>query len=66
MHRQLATIVLLPFIAVISISLAACSDEPRKLTIHEPGEYKGTIDPLLAKGQHPELNHRFMKVQADR
>jgi len=51
---------------LIFVSLAACSDEPRELTLHEPGEYKGTQDPLLAKGQHPELDNRFMKVQTDR
>ncbi len=50
----------------IFVGLAACSDEPRELTIHEPGEYEGTHDPLLAKGQHPELNNRFMIGQTDR
>ena len=58
--------ILLLLVAAVSWQLAGCSDEPRELTIHEPGEYKGTIDPLVAKGQHPELNHRFMKVQSDR
>ena len=51
---------------LVFIGLTACSDEPREFTIHEPGEYKGTQDPLLAKGQHQELDNRFMKVQTDR
>lgn len=48
------------------IGLAACSDESREFTRHEPGVYKGTQDPLLAKEQQQELNNRFMQVQTDR
>jgi hypothetical protein len=51
---------------LIFIGLTACSNEPRELTVHEPGEYKGTPDPLVAKGQHLELDKRFMQVQTDR
>ena len=66
MHRRLSTMILLLLVTVVSCLLAGCSDEPRELTIHEPGEYKGTIDPLIAKGQHPELNHRLIMIQSDR
>ena len=48
------------------IGLAACSDESREFTQHEPGVYKGTQDELLAKEQNQQLNDRFMKVQTDR
>jgi hypothetical protein len=51
---------------LIFTGLAACSDEPREFTMHKAGEYKGIRDPLLAKGEHQELNKRFMQVQADR
>ena len=50
----------------ISLGMTACSNEERELSFREPGEYKGTTDPLLAKGPHPELKNRFMKVQTDR
>jgi hypothetical protein len=62
MKRQLGIIASL----LVFAGLAACSDEPREFTMHEPGKYKGAEDPLLAEGQHPELNDRFMKVQTDR
>ena len=48
------------------IGLTACSDESREYTKYEPGVYKGTQDPLLAKKQQQELNDRFMQVQTDR
>ena len=51
---------------VVSLSLSACSDERRELTLHDPGEYKGATDPLLATGPHPELNERFKMIQTDR
>ena len=62
MKRYLCILVSLLFLT----GLSACSDEPREFTVHKPGEYKGTQDPLVAKGQHPELNDRLMKVQTDR
>ena len=46
--------------------LSACSEEPRDFTYYQPGEYKGTVDPLLNKDLHEELNNRFMLVQTDR
>ncbi len=48
------------------IGLTACSEEPRDFTYYQAGEYKGTVDPLLNKDLHKELNDRFMLVQTDR
>ena len=66
MHKKISTIVALLLSVSICFGLSACSEDQRELIIHEPGEYKGTTDPLLAAGQHPELNHRFKKIQTDR
>ncbi len=66
MHKNISTMIALLLSATIFLGLSACSEERRELTIHEPGEYKGATDPLLAAGPHPELNHRFMEVQTDR
>ncbi len=48
--------------------LAGCSSEPRGVTMHEPGVYKGDRDELLAKShqQQQALTDRFKLVQADR
>jgi hypothetical protein len=62
MKRYISAVVSL----LIFIGIAACSDDPRDFSIHEPGEYKGIEDPLLAKGEQQELKDRFMKVQTDR
>ncbi len=62
MNKNISTILALLMPITIFIGLSACSNEPRELTIHKPGDYKGTTDPLVAKGQHPELNHCFLKV----
>lgn len=49
--------------------LAGCYDEPGA-TVYEPGKYKGTNDPLLAKqrdaGHQKRLEERFTMVQTDR
>ncbi len=56
-------------LAVMSISLTACA-ERAEVTLHEPGVYKGSVDPLLAQQQNPEqiqtLQDRFAKGQSDR
>lgn len=52
--------------ALVLIGFAACSDESRNFTMHEPGVYKGTKDPLLAVKEHKELEARFKMVQTDR
>jgi hypothetical protein len=62
MKRYVSAVVLL----LIFIGIAACSDDPREFGIHEPGEYKGIEDPLLAEGEQQALKDRFMKVQTDR
>lgn len=62
MKKHLCILASLLFLA----GLAACSDESREYTQHEPGVYKGTQDPLLAIDNHQELNNRFMMVQTDR
>jgi len=53
--------------AALLAGLAACSLEPRSVTIHEPGVYKGMKDPLLARqDQEKVLADRFKLVQTDR
>ncbi len=51
------------------VGLSACYESP-DATLHEPGEYKGGRDPLLAKERTPEqqerLKERFTLVQTDR
>ena len=66
MHTSKSIILTLLLSTTIIIGLSACSEERRELTIHEPGEYKGATDPLLAAGPHPNLNPRFKKIQTDR
>jgi hypothetical protein len=53
--------------AVIALmGLIGCSSEPRGVTMHEPGVYKGAKDPLLAHERQQELIDRFKLVQTDR
>jgi uncharacterized protein YceK len=51
---------------IVLTGLAGCSTESRKTTIHEPGVYKGTKDPLLALKNQQELIDRLKLVQTDR
>ncbi len=46
--------------------LAGCSSEPRSVTMHKPGVYKGAQDPLLALKNQRALIDRFKLVQTDR
>lgn len=59
-----------PIIAacIVSLGLAACSNEPRSVTLHQPGVYKGDPDELIAKSQQQQqvLIDRFKLVQTDR
>jgi len=65
-----------PLIGGLSALLAAllflsgCYRAPWDVTWHEPHEYKGKQDPLLAKMQGEELRERlrerFQAVQTDR
>jgi len=51
---------------IVLSGLAGCSPEPRSVTMHEPGVYKGTLDPVLMQNQQQELINRFKLVQTDR
>jgi len=46
----------------LAIFLVGCYEDP-DVTVYEPGEYKGSKDPLLAKLEDPEfraeLDRRF-------
>jgi len=59
---------LIGVMAVVSC-LAGCS-ESATVTLHEPGQYKGKTDPLLAAasaaGHHERLNERLEMIQTDR
>ena len=56
--------IMMAFIAFTG--LIGCSSEPRSVTMHEPGVYKGTKDQLLAQQRQQELIDRFKLVQTDR
>ncbi len=67
MKRKFLTLLTASLALVLLAGLAACSLEPRSVTIHEPGVYKGMKDPLLARqDQEKVLVDRFKLVQADR
>jgi len=54
-------------IAVLLIVLqCGCSSEPRGITMHKPGIYKGDKDQLLALKNQQELIDRVMLGQTDR
>jgi hypothetical protein len=57
-----------PVLLMVAIlaGIAGCSPEPRSVTLHEPGVYKGGNDPLLAMTQQQVLVDRFKLVQTDR
>ncbi len=47
-------------------ALWGCCLESRKVTMHEPGKYKGVKDPLLALKNQQQLIDRLKLVQTDR
>ncbi|MGZ3635395.1 MAG: hypothetical protein ACXWMO_06685 [Syntrophales bacterium] len=49
----------------VMMGLVACSSESRNVTVHKPGVYKGTKDPLLALNKQQELIDRLKLVQTD-
>ena len=54
-------------LSIVLVGLAGCSSESRKTTMHEPGVYKGSKDPLLAQREQQQvLIDRFRLVQTDR
>ena len=53
---------------VLAAGLAGCWDST-DVTVHNPGEYKGPPDPLLAQSASARagtLNERFQRGQVDR
>lgn len=56
-------------ILIISSSLAACYEDV-SVSLYEPGEYKGVVDPLVSLSKSPahkeRLRKRFKMVQTDR
>ena len=52
-----------------TIAIGGCYEDP-DITLHDPGVYRGTTDPLLAKQANPEqqakLAERFRQGQSDR
>jgi hypothetical protein len=56
-------------LAFLPMSLTACA-ERAEVTLHEPGVYKGSGDPLLAQQRDPQyieaLQDRFAMGQSDR
>lgn len=51
---------------IVLVALSGCSSEPRSVTMHRPGVYKGTKDPLLAQQRQQELLDRLKLLQTDR
>lgn len=63
------TRLMLPGIVIfLGLGMAACSDSDT--TLHEPGVYKGPVDPIVEKQgsaeQQERLLTRFNQVQTDR
>ena len=55
-------------VVVLAVGLAGCWDST-EVTVHNPGEYKGEPDPLLAQSasaRSDSLSKRFQHVQVDR
>ncbi|MDD9981873.1 MAG: hypothetical protein OXU81_11045 [Gammaproteobacteria bacterium] len=55
--------------AVLAAGLAGCWEDTAQVTVHNPGEYKGEPDPLLAQSASARagtLTERFQRVQVDR
>lgn len=51
---------------IVLAAIFGCSTEPRQVTMHEPGAYKGAKDPLLAQQKEQALIDRCKLVQTDR
>ena len=51
---------------VVALGLGGCL-ESADVTVHEPGKYKGSVDPLLSQSSRDDvLQKRFQLVQTDR
>ena len=51
---------------VVLAGLVGCTTEPRGVTMHKPGVYKGEKDQLLALKNQQELIDRLKVTQSDR
>ena len=65
MKRMIWLLTVSVVLAVLPAGLAGCSMEPRSVTMHEPGVYKGAKDPLLAL-QNQTGPDRSPETRADR
>lgn len=56
-------------VVFLGFALAGCSDST-DVTLHKPGVYKGSVDPLIEKQRSPQqqerLVARFNQIQTDR
>ncbi len=53
-------------VLMMVVGIAGCSPEPRSVTLHEPGVYKGKRDPVLELKDQQLLIDRARLVQSDR
>lgn len=64
------TIPTLALCAALIGGLTGCNNEQAQVALHEPGAYKGQVDPLLAAtkgGSKDEVyKKRFVMIQTDR
>jgi len=51
---------------VVIAGLVGCTTEPRGITMHKPGVYKGEKDQILALKNQQELIDRLKVTQSDR
>jgi hypothetical protein len=53
-----------------AVGLSGCYDTAPPVNLHEPGAYKGQVDPLVKKSAtaqfDEQLEQRFKMVQTDR
>ena len=53
--------------ALVAVAgLTGCTTEPRSVTMHKPGVYKGEKDQVLALKNQQELIDRLKVTQSDR
>lgn len=66
---QRKRLLVLTLIGAGLVGLTGCYESP-DVTLYEPGEYKGKVDPLLTQARSPqheeELRERLMSGQTDR
>ena len=58
-----------PVVLALVITLLAACSESSKVTVHQPGVYKGAVDPLLSANSEERANSlraRFELGQLDR